>query len=125
MTSSNVMDVPVDVTPVSAPPVALKIPVGLPLPSPIKNASSSFVPILLPNSLEMYCSILNTLSFRFSIYKIGKPRELTYNAKVDNYNFGVVAGSGLNLIAALKEKGIDVEVKAIAKLMKFEKMERL
>ncbi|MGV8140504.1 MAG: NrpR regulatory domain-containing protein, partial [Methanobrevibacter sp.] len=37
----------------------------------------------------------------------------------------VVAGSGLNLIAALKEKGIDVEVKAIAKLMKFEKMERL
>ena len=61
----------------------------------------------------------------FSIYKIGKPRELTYNAKVDNYNFGVVAGSGLNLIGALKENGIDVEVKAIAKLMKFEKMDRL
>ena len=60
------MDVPVDVTPVSAPPVALKIPVGFPLPSPIKNASSSFVPILLPNSLEMYCSILNTLSFKSS-----------------------------------------------------------
>ncbi len=61
----------------------------------------------------------------FSIYKIGKPRELIYNAKVDNYNFGVVAGSGLNLIGALKENGIDVEVKAIAKLMKFEKMDRL
>ena len=45
--------------------------------------------------------------------------------KVDNYNFGVVAGSGLNLIGALKEKDIDVEVKAIAKLMKFEKMDRL
>ena len=28
-------------------------------------------------------------------------------------------------IQFLKEKGIDVEVKAIAKLMKFEKMERL
>jgi len=70
--------------------------------------------------------LLNILkNIGFSIYKIGKPRELTYNAKVDNYNFGVVAGSGLNLIAALKEKGIDVEVKAIAKLMKFEKMERL
>ena len=28
-------------------------------------------------------------------------------------------------VYSLKEKGIDVEVKAIAKLMKFEKMERL
>ncbi len=70
--------------------------------------------------------LLNILkNIGFSIYKIGKPRELTYNAKVDNYNFGVVAGSGLNLIGALKEKGINVEVKAIAKLMKFEKMDRL
>ena len=70
--------------------------------------------------------LLNILkNIGFSIYKIGKPRELTYNAKVDNYNFGVVAGSGLNLIGALKEKDIDVEVKAIAKLMKFEKMDRL
>ena len=70
--------------------------------------------------------LLDTLkNIGFSIYKIGKPRELTYNAKVDNYNFGVVAGSGLNLIGALKENGIDVEVKAIAKLMKFEKMDRL
>ena len=70
--------------------------------------------------------LLNILkNIGFSIYKIGKPRELTYNAIVDNYNFGVVAGSGLNLIGALKEKDIDVEVKAIAKLMKFEKMDRL
>ena len=61
----------------------------------------------------------------FSIYKIGKPRELIYNAKVDNYNFGVVAGSGLNSIGAIKEKGIDIEVKAIEKLMPFEKMDRL
>ena len=61
----------------------------------------------------------------FSIYKIGKPRELIYNAKVDNYNFGVVAGSGLNSIGAIKEKGIDIEVKAIAKLLPFEKMNRL
>jgi len=70
--------------------------------------------------------LLDTLNkIGFSIYKIGKPRELTYNAKVDNYNFGVVAGSGLNSIGALKEKGIDVEVKAIEKLMPFEKMDRL
>lgn len=61
----------------------------------------------------------------FSIYKIGKPRELIYNAKVDNYNFGVVAGSGLNSIGAVKEKGIDIEVKAIEKLVPFEKMDRL
>ena len=61
----------------------------------------------------------------FSIYKIGKPRELTYNAKADNYNFGVVTGSGLNSISAIKEKGIDVEVKAIEKLLPFEKMDRL
>ena len=61
----------------------------------------------------------------FSIYKIGKPREVTYNAKADNYNFGVVAGSGLNTIGAIKEKGIDIEVKAIEKLIPFEEMDRL
>lgn len=59
------------------------------------------------------------------IYKIGKPRELTYNAKADNYNFAIVTGSGLNAIAAIKEKGIDIEVKADAKLMPFEKMDKL
>ena len=61
----------------------------------------------------------------FSIYKIGKPREVTYNAKADNYNFGVVAGSGLNTIGAIKEKGIDIDVKAIEKLIPFEEMDRL
>ena len=61
----------------------------------------------------------------FSIYKIGKPREVTYNAKAENYNFGVVAGSGLNTIGAIKEKGIDIEVKAIEKLIPFEEMDRL
>lgn len=61
----------------------------------------------------------------FSIYKIGKPREVTYNAKADNYNFGVVAGGGLNTIGAIKEKGVDIEVKAIEKLIPFEEMDRL
>ena len=61
----------------------------------------------------------------FSIYKIGKPREVTYNAKADNYNFGIVAGSGLNTIGAIKEKGIGIEVKAIEKLIPFEEMDRL
>ncbi|WP_409200050.1 NrpR regulatory domain-containing protein [Methanobrevibacter sp. DSM 116169] len=61
----------------------------------------------------------------FSIYKISKPRELIYNAKIDNYNFGIVAGSGLNTIAAIKEKNIDIEVKAVEKIMPFESMEHL
>ena len=61
----------------------------------------------------------------FSIYKIGKPREVVYNTKVDNYNFGVITGGGLNSIGAIKEKGMDIEVKAIEKLIAFEKMERL
>ncbi|MBQ1781916.1 MAG: DUF128 domain-containing protein, partial [Methanobrevibacter sp.] len=47
------------------------------------------------------------------------------NAKADNYNFGIVAGSGLNSIAAIREKGIDIHVKAIEKLIPFEKMDRL
>lgn len=61
----------------------------------------------------------------FSVYKISKPRQLIYNAKVDNYNFGVVTGSGLNAIAGIKERGLDVEVKAIEKLIPFETMNRL
>lgn len=60
----------------------------------------------------------------FSIYKIGKPRELIYNAKVDNYNFGIVTGSGLNIISALRENDIDVKVKAIEKIIPFESMDR-
>ena len=61
----------------------------------------------------------------FSIHKIGKPRELVYNAKVDNYNFGIVAGSGLNTIAAIKEKNININVKAVEKLIPFEEMDKL
>ena len=75
---------------------------------------------------EYAVDLLDTLNkIGFSIYKIGKPREVTYNAKAENFNFGIVAGSGLNTIAAVREKGIDVEIKAIEKLMPFEKMDRL
>lgn len=81
----------------------------------------------IPYISREYCvhllDVLNNIGF--SIYKIGKPRELTYNAKADNYNFGIVTGSGLNTIGAIKEKGIDIEVKAIEKLLPFEKMDRL
>lgn len=68
--------------------------------------------------------ILNKISENgFSILKIGKPRELVYNAKVDNYNFGIVAGSGLNSIAAIKEKGINIEAKAVETLLPIEDMD--
>lgn len=63
--------------------------------------------------------------FGFSIYKIGKPRELTYNAKAENYNFGIVTGSGLNTMAAIKENGIKIDVKADTQLIPFENMEKL
>ena len=77
-------------------------------------------------SRDYAVDLLDTLDKTgFSIYKIGKPRALTYNAKADNYNFGIVAGSGLNSIAAIREKGIDIHVKAIEKLIPFEKMSRL
>ena len=55
--------------------------------------------------------------------KIGKPRELVYNAKVDNYNFGIVAGSGLNSIAAIKENGINIDVKSEETVMPIEDMD--
>ena len=41
------------VIPTSAPPVALRMPVGFPFPSPVKKAAYSFAPILLPNSVAM------------------------------------------------------------------------
>ena len=71
-------------------------------------------------------NLLDKLSkIDFPIYKIGKPRELTYNAKADNYNFGIVTGSGLNTIAAIQENNINIEVKAATKLIPFENMDRL
>ncbi len=86
-------------------------------------ASVKEIPYISRDYAVHLLDILNNIGF--SIYKIGKPRELVYNAKVDNYNFGVICGGGLNTIGALKEKGIDVEVKAIEKLIPFEKMDRL
>lgn len=42
------------VTPRVAPPVAFRIPVGLPIPSPVKKDSSSFEPIRRANSFDTY-----------------------------------------------------------------------
>ena len=57
-----------------------------------------------------------------TIFKVGQPRELVYNAKVDTYNFGIVTGSGLNSIAAIKEKGIPIEAKAVETILPIEDM---
>lgn len=86
-------------------------------------ASFKEIPYVSRDYAVHLLEILNNIGF--SIYKIGKPREVTYNAKADNYNFGIVCGSGLNTISAIKENGIDIEVKAIEKLLPFEDMERL
>ena len=86
-------------------------------------ASVKEIPYIARDQAVELLSILNNIGF--SVYKIGKPRELVFNSKVDNYNFGVITGGGLNSIGAIKEKGIDIEVKAIEKLLPFEKMDRL
>ena len=86
-------------------------------------ASVKEIPYITRDYAVQILDILNNIGF--SIYKIGKPREVVYNSKVDNYNFGVITGGGLNSIGAVKEKGIDIEVKAREKLIPFEKMDRL
>ncbi|MBI5680372.1 MAG: DUF128 domain-containing protein [Methanobacterium sp.] len=59
----------------------------------------------------------------FSILKIGEPSELIYNAKIERYHVGIVTPGGLNSIAAIIEREIPVEVKAVERLMKLEDME--
>lgn len=53
----------------------------------------------------------------FNIFKVGKTNEILYNAKVGRYKVGIVTPGGLNPIAAIKENGVDVKVKAIESLM--------
>ena len=86
-------------------------------------ASIKEIPYISRDHAVELLDILKNIGF--SIYKVGKPREIVYNSKVDNYNFGVITGGGLNSIGAVKEKGIDIEVKAIEKLIPFEDMDRL
>ena len=86
-------------------------------------ASVKEIPYVARDYAVELLEILNNIGF--SIYKIGKPREFVYNSKVENYNFGVITGGGLNSIGAVKESGVPIQVKALEKLMPFEKMERL
>ena len=86
-------------------------------------ASVKEIPYVARDHAVELLEILNNIGF--SIYKIGKPREFVYNSKVDNYNFGVITGGGLNSIGAVKESGVPIKVKVLEKMMPFEKMERL
>ena len=86
-------------------------------------ASVKEIPYISRDHAVELLEILNNIGF--SIYKIGKPREFVYNSKVDNYNFGVITGGGLNSIGAVKESGVPIKVKVLEKMMPFEKMERL
>ena len=86
-------------------------------------ASVKEIPYVARDYAVELLEILNNIGF--SIYKIGKPREFVYNSKVDNYNFGVITGGGLNSIGAVKESGVPIKVKVLEKMMPFEKMERL
>lgn len=86
-------------------------------------ASLKEIPII---AREQTKEILDKFSkINFPIYKIGKPREMIYNAKIDNYNFGVATGSGLNPIAAIKEEKLDVKVKALHGIITLDEMETL
>ena len=67
MSSSAVISVALPVvTTFSPPPVAAKMPVGLPLPSPTRKTSSSAASIRRANSTAKYCSTLNAASFSSS-----------------------------------------------------------
>ncbi len=59
----------------------------------------------------------------FSVLKIGEPSELLYNAKVERYHVGIVTPGGLNPIAAVKEKGIQIEANAVEMMMDISTME--
>ena len=71
---------------------------------------------------EILCDINK---IKLPVFKVGKPRELLYNAKVDTYNFGFVTGSGLNPIAAIKESGIEVDIKITQSTIKLDDMDLL
>ncbi|WP_462315824.1 NrpR regulatory domain-containing protein [Methanobrevibacter sp.] len=86
-------------------------------------ASVKEIPYISRDYAVEILDILNNIGF--SIYKIGKPRELVYNSKVDNYNFGVITGGGLNSVGAVKENDVPIQIKSLEKIMPFEKMERL
>ncbi len=45
--------------------------------------------------------------------KIGAPGEILYNARVEKYHAGIVTPGGLNPLAAVREAGVEIRMKAI------------
>ncbi len=75
---------------------------------------------------ELAINILKQIEdIGLSISKVGEPSELVYNAKVERYRVGIVTPGGLNPIAAIKEKGINIQPKAVETLLELRDMEEL
>ncbi len=71
-------------------------------------------------------NILNSLNNSgFEVLSMGQTNEYVYNAKIEKYHFGYVVAGGLNSIAAMKEKGIAVDVKSIETLLDYNSLEEL
>jgi repressor of nif and glnA expression len=86
-------------------------------------ASVHSIPYIARDATE---DILNSLNQSgFEVLGIGQTNEYMYNAKIEKYHFGYVIAGGLNAIAAIKEKGIDVDVRSIEKIVDFESLEEL
>ncbi|MDR2544402.1 MAG: NrpR regulatory domain-containing protein [Methanobrevibacter sp.] len=81
------------------------------------------IPVVAREDTQNLLSLIGGIGI--PVYKVGKPREIVYNTKIDAYNFAIVAGSGLNTIAAIKEENIDIKIKAVEGLEKFSNMETL
>lgn len=70
--------------------------------------------------------ILNSLNDSgFEVLGMGQTNEYMYNAKIEKYHFGYVVAGGLNSIAAMKEKGISVDVKSIERIIDYDSLEEL
>lgn len=77
-------------------------------------------------SREATKDILNSLNDSgFEILGMGQTNEYMYNAKIEKYHFGYVVAGGLNPIAAMKERGIPVDVKSIEKIIDYDSLEEL
>ena len=61
----------------------------------------------------------------FNILTIGEPNQYIYNAKINMYNFGYAVPGGLNLIAAINENDIPVDIRPIEKILDYNNFETL
>ena len=86
-------------------------------------ASVKAIPLIAREQTSEVLDVLNDSQIGFSI--LGNPKEFMYNAKVERYNIGIMTPGGLNPIALINEKDIEVEPKSVERLMEFTDMERI